>query len=418
MRRTLLVSCDLLRESDPTPGYSVACLLARLRQDPGYGTDFSVRHVSVNLLRYPPASHPDSLRRAVEGLDLSSFDVLALSCFIWSESLVNPFLEWVRQVGFRGRIVLGGSQITYGIAGSASLDDGRELSRAYPRADQFVPGHAENALLEICRRETPGRVISRWAPLQALPSPYLDKVIEFPEAAGSVRMETQRGCPFSCDFCAHRDIVTSMVERTTVERALQEFFLLQEAGVRKVNVLDPVFNAGPRALAVLDAAVEAGLSARLSLQCRFENLTTAFLDTCEALNVELEFGLQTTDETEAAEINRPNDMAAVERWIAELNRRGLTYEVSMIYGLPLQTLDSFRRGIHWLRDRGVETIKAWPLMLLRGTRMHSRKARYGMRERTEGPYNIPVVVASTSFTEHEWDGMKTASVDLLKPARL
>jgi coproporphyrinogen III oxidase-like Fe-S oxidoreductase len=145
------------------------------------------------------------------------------------------------------------------------------------------------------------------------------------------------------------------------------------------------------------------LDAQVSLQCRFEMVTPAFLDALEGLNVQLEFGLQTVIPEEYKAIGRPNNLRKVEHVVHELHRRDLDFEVSLIYGLPHQTLDSFKRSIEWCENNGIPRLRAWPLMLLRGTPLYDQKHQFGFKESID--QRIPIVIASDSFTEDEYRSM-------------
>jgi len=90
----------------------------------------------------------------------------------------------------------------------------------------------------------------------------------------------------------------------------------------------------------------------------------------------------------------------------ELKKRNISYEVSLIYGLPSQTLQSFTKSIEFLRKNGCNNIKAFPLMLLKGTELYLEKKKYKMEEKIINEFDIPVVVKSDSFTEDDWYKMK------------
>lgn len=81
----------------------------------------------------------------------------------------------------------------------------------------------------------------------------------------------------------------------------------------------------------------------------------------------------------------------------------MPFEVSLIYGLPTQTLASFQETVRWCQDRGVPVLKAFPLMLLRGTDLDRQRDTWRLVE-SIGP--IPVVVESDSFTRSEWEQMR------------
>lgn len=80
-----------------------------------------------------------------------------------------------------------------------------------------------------------------------LASPYLSGELPVPLGAPMVRMETKRGCPYRCSFCAHRDLITSKVHKHPLEKVFQELTLLAERRVARVNILDPILDAGCRA---------------------------------------------------------------------------------------------------------------------------------------------------------------------------
>ena len=83
----------------------------------------------------------------------------------------------------------------------------------------------------------------------------------------------------------------------------------------------------------------------------------------------------------------------------------------MIYGLPRQTLNSFRESLHWAHSTGATRVAAYPLMLLRGTEMHRRRLALGLREAlTPRPASddgrlqdfIPHVVQTPTMSTAEW----------------
>jgi len=88
----------------------------------------------------------------------------------------------------------------------------------------------------------------------------------------------------------------------------------------------------------------------------------------------------------------------------------LKTEISLIYGLPLQTVQSFEQSVSWVqRKLPSATIKAFPLMLLRGTALQRDAHRFGLKEGfvahgvTERLQDhIPHVIESDSFSHDDW----------------
>lgn len=376
----------------------------------------TVEHLSINMLEVGGQAHVEDFRPFVEAVRVHRFDRIALSAYIWNEYLLNPFIALLRELGFAGKVVLGGYQITY--------RQREELLRRYPDGQVYITGYAEQAFAELPDHLGADGPVFLNVPVDfsQLASPYLSGELPVPLGAPMVRLETKRGCPYRCSFCAHRDLANHRVHRHPLERIVQELAYLNDRRVQRINVLDPIFNAGREHLEVMREVVRLGLRSTITLQTRFENIRgeqgDAFLDLCTQGNFHLEFGLQTTDPAVSRHIERANRMDLVDAALDQLVARGIPFEVSLIYGLPGQTLDSFQRSIGHLHAKGCTDIKAWPLMLLPGTKLHDQKEQWGMREEALGEFKIPVVTESSTFTREEWERMKNMAERLMVGRRL
>lgn len=416
MTYTLLISFDLVRPGEISTPLAIASILAHQRSEEPWRESMDVTHHSINMLECGGSARPEQFEAVLSAYDLERFDAIALAAYVWNEYLLNPFIALLRRMGFLGKIVLGGYQITYGRE--------TELLHRYPDCQVFIFGQAEQAFAELPDHLGADHPVFLNVPVdfEQLASPYLTGALPVPLGAGMVRMETKRGCPYRCSFCAHRDLITRRVNKHPLEKVFQELAYLAERRVQRVNILDPIFNAGKEHLEVMREAKSLGIRTTFTLQTRFENIRggqgVAFLDLCEQGNFHLEFGLQTTDHEVSKLIDRANRMDLVDTAIEQLVSRGIPYEVSLIYGLPGQTLDSFQRSIDHLLAKGCTDVKAWPLMLLPGTKIYDQKDQWGMREDALGEFRIPVVTESNTFTHYEWEAMDQMAKNLLPTDRL
>ena len=410
-RRRLVILCDFYwtRDKDPRVPLGHASLLAALQ-----GAEVAdVRTVvePVNLSEPTVEAMVAKILNHATEHDQTNVDV-AIGVYVWAEDLVQAVIRRLRRLGFSGRIILGGPQISYTGAG---------VDQLYPGADVFVRGYGEQALVELARSGdrgpivgvhyagTPDQVEQAAVDLPAVPSPFLTGAIPL---AGQrfVRWETQRGCPFRCAFCQHREAGARLVRSTLAEeRIFREIDRFCDAGVDDIAVLDPIFNASPHAVAALKRFAARNFRGRLSLQCRAEMTTLGFLDAAEALDVQLEFGLQTIHGREGTAIRRSNNIPKVDEVLRDVRRRGLRHEVSLIFGLPEQTLASFVETVRWCLERQVPVIKAFPLLLLRGTELDRDREAWGL---IEDGGAMPMVIASNTFTEVDWQAMAQISAAL------
>ena len=417
----LLLSLDWCRPKDPPISLGAASILTQLQKG---GVAATALQYNVN----DPKFDSDAVVNCVFAQKPNRRTLLGIGAFVWNEPYLQRILSLLRQYRFPGAILLGGPQISYTTCNPTVH---------YPTVDVFCRGYAEQAVHKLVTKATfddphptiggivynglPDLGLQATCQLESLPSPYLEGTIP---AQKFLRWETQRGCPFRCSFCQHResDLATSAAKFRTrrpfnTTRIFEEVKWFCQKKVSDIAVLDPTFNSGPNYLLALDAFIQYGYQGKLALQCRFEMVRDEFLDRVAQLNAQgaqtvLEFGLQTVISREAKAIQRPNRIKKVEEVITRLKELNILFEVSLIFGLPLQTLKSFKQSVNFCLDHEVPVVRAWPLMILRGTPMDTDQVRkvYQLKEKSISAseeidrvqVNIPHVVESSTFTYSDW----------------
>ena len=233
--------------------------------------------------------------------------------------------------------------------------------------------------------------------------------------------ETKRGCYYSCSFCAHKESgekgVLQKVYYQDLEKIGAELDLFKSKNIKRINVLDPLFNVSEKHYEeVMRMIVERNFATEFTFQVRLDNLKDnnrdTFFDYAKSINCTLELGIQTLQENEWKLIKRNNSLNLIQKNMTLLNQLGINYEASLIYGLPNQTVKSFKESIQKLEDAGCKNIIAWPLMLLKGTELFYRKAELNINETIEGDFNIPTVTSSNTFSYVEWQEMKNIAEEL------
>lgn len=416
MKRTLFISFDLIRPNEVKQPLALASILGYLRNEDSLKNTMNFEHISINMFTYGGQATPSDFEKYFSALDLENFNFIAISAYIWNEYLLNDFIKYLRIRGFRGKVILGGYQVTY--------TDSKDLPAQYPDVQIFISGYAEESLRKLFSSkqaiDTPV-FLNDSIDFAQIPSVYLNSEIIVPDGTSMLRMETKRGCPYRCSFCAHRDLTHNRVKKHPLEKVFGEISFIKEKQVKRVNILDPVFNAGKEYLEIMREINRNDKGTTFTLQSRFENIKGAegkqFLDECETGNFHLEFGLQTINNLEAKNINRRNNLQHIYEVLSQLNERNINYEVSLIYGLPGQTIDSFKHSINFVQSSGCKVIKAYPLMLLRGTELYHEKQKWNIQEETLGEFNIPVVTSSNSFTREEWEQMNAIANTLTQHER-
>ena len=402
--RVMLVSSNFCRKNEPRDAYGASCLVSAFRNSPANAGD-TLDVFTSDLNRFQKANGDfdidwglaadEIVTRALIG----GYNVVAFSVFGWCERMVALAGAELRQRAPGIFIMLGGASIF-------GSEEG--LRRRFPFADMFTLSYGEKIFANLRRYINQGVAhvidLPRFGELE---SPYLSGAISLDGGVDTVRAETRRGCLFRCSFCKHRDTLSGKVYRIdNYERHLDELKLFKERGVKKLNVLDPLFNDheghGEQYLKLIR---KVGFSGKVTLQIRPELLTERFMEEASLnSNVSFEIGVQSLDPAVLKTIQRGGykTEAQLREKLDRCRELGISTMVTLIYGLPLQTYDSFARDIGIVKSYGVGKVGAFPLQVYEGTKLAEDIGRYGLTLK-EDAFGIPEVVDNPT---HDFEKMQ------------
>ncbi|CAF3981396.1 unnamed protein product, partial [Adineta steineri] len=199
-KRLILIALDYMKTKDPPISLGQSSILANLYEN---NIDVISKSYAVNFSSF----YPDNVTNYIMKNANESTDV-ALGAYIWNEKFLQIILSNLKKEKYPGRIILGGPQISY---------TKTNLEKYYPQVDVFIRGYGETALLQYMKQQIQNRSPqipgihyagqidknqSAKTNFNELPSPFLNNLIP---NQNFIRWETQRGCPFSCSFCQHRE---------------------------------------------------------------------------------------------------------------------------------------------------------------------------------------------------------------------
>ena len=332
---------------------------------------------------------------------ISEFKFIAISAYSWSENIVNRFLKIFKEV-FHGKTILGGYEIT-------ALDE-KQLLKTYPNADYYIKGYAEISLEKIFKNEANKNILNEKITENDLVSVYLTDTVNL--TTENIYWESKRGCPYRCDFCEWGNAGNRKIIRINEKRIHDEIELFKKNKIKKINVLDGTFLLNERDINTLEKLIEIQ-DCEFVLQVNFRNfkdrLKDRFLSICEKHKdrIVLEFGLQSIHKNEMKTLNRINNIEQIKLIMKELNRLKIRYEISIIFGIPGQTVDSFQRTIKFVEENGCKEYKGFPLRLPQNSKMKKNAVELEIKEELSSfdAYPIKVVTESYSFKRLDWEIM-------------
>ena len=195
------------------------------------------------------------------------------------------------------------------------------------------------------------------------PNPWLSGYLD--PTSTSVQVETVRGCPGTCSYCAYRR--TSPVPRLMEASRALELIRRFRGKAGEVVFLDPTFNARPDLDVLLSGMKGTGLSFFGEM---WGDIITPSIaeDIHDAGFRSVEIGLQSCSDRVLSLSGRNRDPERVLEGAMNLRNAGVTPVLDMILGLPGDTPEEAVRTAMMIRDRALHHhLQVFYLSLLPGT---------------------------------------------------
>jgi len=366
----VLFSLNWYREKDPRIPLGMAFIASYVERTLKFTSDHGIDFIQLDVRK--------NVSRKVHEILVQDPDILGIGVFCWNIEIVKKVLRSLRTHGFQGKIVLGGSEITYCITNPVS---------EFPEADYFVKGDGEQAMVDIIVAEQRDKEIDKSGiftnqsttydsvsitPTDRLVSPYrvtrISSMLLGNDHDNFVRWQTQRGCLYRCSFCSFPNGYKKLHEMK-FEEIIHDLTFFAKNDVKEVAVLDPIFFVDKdRAMKILQLIEQIIPDCRFEIQTKIEHLNEELLDQIAELNIALECGIQTLDPKVQKVIRRVNNREKIISNLEAIKSRNIEIEAHLIIGLPYQTVESLREDYNLLQNY-TQNIRLFPLMRLRGTRL-------------------------------------------------
>ncbi len=341
-------------------------------------------------------------------------DLLFFSCYIWNRKEIEELVLDMGKVRPDLDIWLGGPEVSFDAREILDLlpeakgvlrGEGEEIFyrivKAYAencsrqRGEGFCPEDALKEINGVDFRQNDGTVVSTGESLpldlSIVPFPYDGDGFEYFDHK-IVYYESSRGCPFRCSYCLS-SIEKSMRFRSKelVKREL-EFFLGND--VPQVKFIDRTFNCShEHAMSIWSFLKEHdnGIT-NFHFEIAGDLLNEDELELLSSLRpgqIQLEIGVQSTNEKTLREINRPMDFHKLSKVVSAIKKGGnIHLHLDLIAGLPFEDYDSFKRSFNDVFSLRPEQLQLGFLKVLKGSPMEARSSGYGLKYTAFPPYEV------------------------------
>lgn len=339
----------------------------------------------------------------LKGIYEAKPDLLCFSCYIWNLSYAEEIIEDIKKILPKVTIWAGGPEVSY---------DAPKFLKRHPEVDGIMCAEGEKTLTELISyyeigksqgksldgingivyqenktiHQTPLRDIMN---MDDLVFPYED-LKDFEHKI--IYYESSRGCPFSCSYCLSSiDKKLRFRSFSLVEKEL-EFFLAHK--VPQVKFVDRTFNCKKsHAMAIWTYIKEHdnGIT-NFHFEVAADLLTEdeiALIQTMRPGLIQLEIGVQSTNEKTLEEIHRKTDFEEITRKVKAVQKgENVHQHLDLIAGLPYENYESFGRSFNDVYALKPEQLQLGFLKVLKGSYMAEAAEGYGCVHKAKPPYEV------------------------------
>ncbi|QNU65708.1 B12-binding domain-containing radical SAM protein [Ruminiclostridium herbifermentans] len=329
-------------------------------------------------------------------------DILTFSCYIWNIELVLLISKEIKKLLPQCKIILGGPEVSYDakkvLQENCSIDfilcgEGEEI---FPQVYSCLLNHSEDykKLCGIAYRMDNTIVYNEGFclvnNLDEIKSPYTAELMAS-VTNRIVYYESSRGCPFSCSYCISSTF--NGVRFFSKDRVKNDLSVLLLYKPKLIKFVDRTFNCNKRRAKEMFEYI-------IGLNCdtlfHFEAAADLFDDEIlEILSrapkglIQLEIGIQTTNNDTLEEIDRVTDIEKLAENVRKiLANENIHVHLDLIAGLPYENLKSFRNSFNEVYGLGPHQLQLGFLKLLKGSKIRNESHKHGFIYRHYAPYEV------------------------------
>ena len=329
-------------------------------------------------------------------------DVIGFSCYIWNISYVEMILADIKKVLPDVKIWAGGPEVSY--HAEAFLKEEPAVDIVMMGEGEITFAHFLKALLEgeelkqvpgLMLRNDDGTITDtgfrQVMDMSQIPFPYAFMDMKELEHR-IIYYESSRGCPFSCAYCLSS--IDKKLRFRSLDLVLSELEWFLQAKVPQVKFVDRTFNCKKsHAMAIWQYIRDHdnGIT-NFHFEIAADLLDKDELDLLSTMRpglVQLEIGVQSTNEKTLETIRRKTDIEEIRQITATINSwHNIHQHLDLIAGLPWEDLGSFKKSFNDVYSMEPEQLQLGFLKVLKGSYMEELIPDCDLLYSTAPPYEV------------------------------
>ena len=336
-------------------------------------------------------------------------DVLCFSCYIWNIEYVRTVAGEFHKLMPQVPIWVGGPEVSYEVetflnenlwATGIMIGEGEEIFKnvvrhyieerpakelAYIAGLAYFPSEVKAGKIQITK---PQNVID----MNTIPFCYEESEVMGDFKNRIIYYESSRGCPFRCSYCLSS--VDKRLRFRNIDLVKHELLFFMEKEVPQVKFVDRTFNCNPEhAMAVWRFIKEndRGIT-NFHFEIAADLLTQEEIGFIAGLRpglIQLEIGVQTTNEATIEEIHRSMELSKVKDTVTQVKKKGNVHQhLDLIAGLPFEDYKTFAKSFDEIYALKPQQLQLGFLKVLKGSYMFAHARDYEVIYESRPPYEV------------------------------
>ncbi len=329
-------------------------------------------------------------------------DVIGFSCYIWNISYVKMILADIKKVLPDIKIWVGGPEVSY---------HAKEVLTQEPAVDLVMMGEGEITFAHFLKTllnnenlaQVPGLMLRnddgtftdtgfrQVMDMSQIPFPYAFMDMKELEHR-IIYYESSRGCPFSCAYCLSS--IDKRLRFRSLDLVLPELEWFLQAKVPQVKFVDRTFNCKKsHAMAIWQYIHDHdnGVT-NFHFEIAADLLDKDELDLLSTMRpglVQLEIGVQSTNEKTLETIRRKTDIEEIRQITETINSwHNIHQHLDLIVGLPWEDLKRFKQSFNDVYSMEPEQLQLGFLKILKGSYMEELIPECDLLYSAAPPYEV------------------------------
>ncbi len=342
----------------------------------------------------------NQLDAIIGGIYKEKPDFIGFSCYIWNINMVYELTKELHKLLPNTRIWVGGPEVSY---------DVKQVLELHPEIEGVMIGEGEETFYEVMQHvvdqkkelsdikgiayRVEGEVTvtspREMMDLTKVPFPY-EKMEDFKNKI--IYYETSRGCPYSCSYCLSS--IDKRVRLRDIEVVKKELQFFLDQNVMQVKFVDRTFNCNPvHTMEIWEYLYEHdnGIT-NFHFEVSADILREKEIELLNKMRpglVQLEIGVQSTNEETITAIRRKMDLTKLRKAVDGVKRgHNVHQHLDLIIGLPYEDYKTFRNSFNEVYAMEPDQLQIGFLKVLKGSYMHECCEKYGIVYKDAAPYEV------------------------------